>query len=544
MKGLLKEDKRRRRIVLAGLFALTCVLGTRGIRDESSVMLSGDMARYVMNAVFVRDLIADGGASSYDDVARYAERYYAKYPALSLGHHPPIAYLSIVPFFWIFGVTLIAVRMAALAWFLLATWGLYSVAKRLFSWQVAAWASALFVTNVFVLRAGQYLLSEMPMTALALWSVHALLRFCDLPSASRFVAFATLVAASVYAKQLAILMLPVYFTILGVRLGWRRLLNRRALAAGAFAAALILPMAVMTVALSPMSFAIAVWNSTRLVGGHRTMTVSRIVSTIISTHLSVLAMFLTAASSVVLVLRRRRDVWIPLVWIVSVVGGSVVFAAATEPARYAFGALPAYALLIGALAGEANSRTTKTIVTALLTATLGWQLWNVRNVYPSGAGGYETAAKYVLAQASEPAILYDSWVDTGYFVFFVRQNDPSGEHIVVRSDKIIGKGPVDLEQGRADMHATLQRLGVRWIVAEERHNGPKMLRMFHEEFAGPRFALRQQIPVVSTAAPGLNLLVYEYLDAKTPDYDATISIDLPLGKRDFALRLRDLVKPR
>ena len=544
MKGLVKDDKRRRHLVLAGLLALTFVLGTRGIRDESSVMLGGDMARYAMNGVFVRDLIADGGVSSYGDLARYAERYYAKYPALSLGHHPPIPYLSVVPFLWIFGVTLTAVRMAAVAWFVLATWGLYSVANRLFSWQVAAWASALFVTNVVVLRAGQYLLSEMPMTALAVWSVHALLRFCDRPAASRFIWFASLVAASVYAKQLAILMVPVYVTILVVRLGWRSLFNRRSLVAGAFALILIVPMAAMTVALSPMSFAIAVWNATRLVGGHRTMPVTRIVSTIISTHLSVLAMLLTAASIALLVLRRQAHVWIGLVWILSVIGGSVVFAAATEPARYAFGAMPAYALLIGALASEANSRSGKVIATMLLAGTLGWQLWNVRSVYPSGAGGYETAAEYVLAQAKEPAIFYDSSVDTGYFVFFVRQHDPAGEHIVLRSDKIISKGSVELEQGRADLHATLQRLGVRWIVAEERQSGPRMLRMFHEEFAGPRFALRQRIPVVSTSVPGLNLLVYEYLDARPPDYDATISINVPLGNRDFELRLRDLVTPR
>jgi len=450
MKGLVWDDKHRRHLVLAGLFALTFVLGTRGIRDESSVMLGGDMARYVMNGVFVRDLIADGGVSSYGDLARYAERYYAKYPALSLGHHPPIPYLSVVPFFWIFGVTLTAVRIAAVAWFVLATWGLYSVANKLFSWQVAAWTSALFVTNLVVLRAGQYLLSEMPMTALALWSVHALLRFCDRPSASRFVGFAALVAASVYAKQLAILMLPVYFTILVVRLGWRRLLTRRALAAGAFAAALILPMAVMTVALSPANLAMVVWNANRLVRGHRNIPATQLVSTIISAHMSVLTMFITAASIVLLVLRRQPEVLIGLVWIVSVVGGSVVLGAASEPARYAFGALPAYALLIGALASEANSRNTKVIAAMLLTGTLWWQLWDVRNVYPSGAGGYETAAEYVLAQANEPVIFYDSSVDTGYFVFFVRKHDPAGQHIVLRSDKIIGKGPVALEEGRTD----------------------------------------------------------------------------------------------
>ena len=152
--------------------------------------------------------------------------------------------------------------------------------------------------------------------------------------------------------------------------------------------------------------------------------------------------------------------------------------------------------------------------------------------------------RYVLAQAKEPAILYDSAVDTGYFIFFVRKHDPAGEHIVLRADKIIGRGSGNLDQDRADLHAALQGLGVRWIVTEERQSGPRMLRMFHEEFGGARFALRQRIPVVSTAAPGLHLLVYEYLDAKPPDYSAKITIDLPLGQRDFSLHLRDLVKAR
>ena len=105
-------------------------------------MLSGDMARYVMNGVFVYDLIADGGVTSYGDLVSYAERYYAKYPALSLGHHPPLPYLSAVPFFWIFGVSLFAVRFAALFWFVLAVCGVYALTRRFFGWQVAGWAGS------------------------------------------------------------------------------------------------------------------------------------------------------------------------------------------------------------------------------------------------------------------------------------------------------------------------------------------------------------------------------------------------------------------
>ena len=66
--------------------------------NEASVMLSGDMARYAMNGVFMRDLIADGGAWTAGDLKTYAERYYARYPALSLGHHPPLVSAAVVPF--------------------------------------------------------------------------------------------------------------------------------------------------------------------------------------------------------------------------------------------------------------------------------------------------------------------------------------------------------------------------------------------------------------------------------------------------------------
>jgi hypothetical protein len=303
-------------------------------------------------------------------------------------------------------------------------------------------------------------------------------------------------------------------------------------------------LAVMTVGLARENFEFALANASAVFSGNRQVSAGRIITNILSAHLSLPALIVTAASVAVLIVRRRRQVVFGLVWIICVVGGSVVFAGATESGRYAFGAVPAYFLLTAGLTAEAHTRTAKTIVAALLTATLWWQLWSVRDVHPSGVGGYEAAAEYVLARTEEPAVLYDSGVDTGYFVFFVRKHDPIGRHIVLRADKIIGEESVDPEHDRAALHAALQRFGIRWVVVEERRPIRRFLRTFHEEYRGARFVERQRIPVVSTAAVGLNLLVYEYLDAKPPDYDAEVRIDVPLGHRDFAFRLRDIVKPR
>lgn len=536
-----QNDTRRRRLVFAGLIVITCLLGGRGIGDESAVMLGGDMARYMMDAVFVHDLVADGGVTNYAGLVQYAEHYYARYPALSLGHHPPIPYFSAVPFFWIFGITALAARIAALAWFVAAAWGLYAVARRLFTWQVAAWAAALFVTNVNVLRAGQYLLSEMPMTALVLWSVHALLRFCDSRKPAQLIQFLVLVIATIYAKQLAVLMFPVYTAILIQALGWRTLLTRRALIVLGAGLVLIVPMAVMTIGLSPMNIGLAIRNSTRLLTGHRDFAIRTVLATIISAHLTLPTIIVTAASIVLLIARRRPQVVIGLIWIVAVITGSVVFAGAIEPARYAFGAIPAYALLIAALASEMRSGRTRAAAAVILTATLWWQVWQIRGVHPSGAGGYEAAAEYVLAQNREPAMLYSSYVDTGYFVFFTRKHDTARRQIVLRSDKVIGDGTGNAERDKTEFYGRLKRFGIRWILIESSPRGHDGRRILYSELTGPQFAERRRFAVASTAAPGLELIAYEYLHAVPADLDTEMKIDLPLGSRDFGIRLRDLV---
>lgn len=543
MAGGVRDDTRWRRFVLVALLAVTCLLGARGIGDESAVMLAGDMARYAMNGVFVHDLIADGGIRSYADLVRYAELYYARYPALSLGHHPPVTFLSVVPFYWVFGISTLAARLAALTWFCVATWGLFSVASRLFNWQVGAWASAIFVTNLIVLRTGHYLLSEMPMAAMVLWTMYALLVFCEDRRAKQFLLFLALMVASIYAKQLALLMLPVYGVILIQSFGWRVLVTRRALVAITLGIVLLVPIAIMTVGLSPLTFGLAIRNSTLLFTGDSDVSIRQVFSTIITGHLTFPALAMTVASVVLLAVRRRRQALVGVVWIASVVGGSIVFAGVTEPARYSFGAIPAYALLIGAMAGEAHSRRPRVIVTGLLSATVLWQVWTIRDVRPSGAEGYEAAAQYVLSQNREPAVLYDSYFDTGYFVLFTRKHDPSRRQVVLRSDKLFGWGSKNPEQDRIDVRNLLTQFGVRWIIAER--NGPSGRRRhaLYNELDTPRFVERRRFPVVSTAAPGLDLIVYEFLDAKPAQLDAEMKIDLPLGSRDFGITLRDLVGP-
>jgi hypothetical protein len=383
----------------------------------------------------------------------------------------------------------------------------------------------------------------MPMAALVIWSVHRLLRFCDTRRRSDLVWFAVLVTASLYAKQLAILMLPVYLVILVAMLGWRALVTRRVALGALGVSVLLLPLAIMTVGLSPANVGIAVSNATRLLSGGRDASVNVILGTIISTHLTLPALLVTLASVVLLIRRRSREVLIGLTWVASVVGGSVVFAGAIEPARYAFGAIPAYFLLTAGLASEARSRSARVGVTAVLAAAVFWQAWTIRDTEPSGAGGYEAAAQYVVQHAGQPSVLYDSTLDTGYFMFFVRKHDPARRLIVLRSDKVLHLDPGEeaLVEGRVEW--ALQTFGVQFVVVEERNHGPVVLRALHQALTTSAFAERARIPIVNNVAADRDLVVYEYLRARPADPDAPLNIGIPLGDRQIGLKMRDLLPP-
>ena len=86
-----------------GLFAAALLvavfIGSRGITDEGAMPVRGDMPRYLMNGVFLYDFLGSGVGWTFGSAMTYAQRYFAQYPALSIGHHAPLLPISLVPFY-------------------------------------------------------------------------------------------------------------------------------------------------------------------------------------------------------------------------------------------------------------------------------------------------------------------------------------------------------------------------------------------------------------------------------------------------------------
>ncbi len=95
-------------IYIAILCTVTILLSTKGITDEGTVSLQGDSPRHMMNGVFFYDLIRD---FPFSNPIEYTYQYFARYPALSLGHHPVLLAVAEVPFYAIFGVSVFSARL-------------------------------------------------------------------------------------------------------------------------------------------------------------------------------------------------------------------------------------------------------------------------------------------------------------------------------------------------------------------------------------------------------------------------------------------------
>ena len=175
----------------------------------------------------------------------------------------------------------------------------------------------------------------------------------------------------------------------------------------------------------------------------------------------------------------------------------------------------------------------------MLSSLLAWQAWTVRYVRPTGAGGYEEAAQYVVLQSREPVVLFHGMSDTGYFVFFVRQHDPAGRLVVLRGEKLFPSDRLTADK----IYSDLQRFGVQFVVVEEREADTAALRLLHRELETERFVERRRIPIVTRQpdARGVDLVVYEYREARAPDPDAQVDIGVRRANRTIRVPMRDLV---
>jgi hypothetical protein len=534
--------------LFAAALVVALVTGSRGITDEASMSVQGDMPRYLVTGVFLYDFLGSAASWTFGGAMIYAEHYFAQYPALSIGHHPPLLPISLVPFYAIFGVSIFAARMAVLAFFVLSVVLLYTLVRRIYDEEVAGWACLFFSSSPIIGFYAQRVLSEIPTIALVLAALNALVRFRDLGRFRDYVLFTVLAVGSLASRQLAVFMWPGYIAMLVTRGGWSRLGRRDVMVSTLAAAIVVVPIAVMTVLLSPFNVAVVrdVFDQ-----GPSALKQVALLAPIFRAQLLPALGFVTGAGLVMALVRRDHRVMVGVYWMVSVLASALLITGGVEPVRYTIIAVPAYCLCAASLVRAALSPALRRLVTIGLALAVAWPLWTTRGSRPERNNGYEEAARFVLADAGgqpAPTVLYSASRDTGMFVFFVRKHDPSRRLVVLRSDKLLTTslmGQLSVEdriQSSKEIYPLLERYGTKFIVIEDLPSGSIVLDWLREELKGDRFIERRRTGVDQSGSARRvpSLVVYEYKGARPADPDAEIDLKLPLVGREIRVRLSAL----
>jgi len=531
-------------LLLAIALVICAVVSLRDITIEAAVSLQGDMPRYMMDGVFLRDILGAPHNWSIDGLLRFAQHYYVQYPALSLGHHPPLLSIVLVPFFFVFGISVITARVVMAGFFLLSVVLMHAFVRRLYDRTTAGWASVLLASMPFLAEFGQSVLSEMPAIACVLATLNALMRFRQTGRVREYLVLVVLAVVSLSARQLAIFLFPAYALLLLRDDGWQRFKQPKIYIPTVIGGGLFVIVALATLALSPFNVDLI---RRVLAGTQGHVSLASLLGIIARDQLNPALLAVATAGIAWAIVDGDRRVLVTIAWILSVMAGVIFVTGPLEPPRYSILAVPAYCLAAASLWARARSRTRMIIVSVALVASVGWQSVSALAVRPVGAHGYEEAAAYVLEHGQAPTVLYSGVVDTGYFVFFVRKHDPAQRVVVLRSDKIFSTssmGHLSVEDritDRRQIYDALHEFGTRYVVIEDVASGARVIDWLREEVRTSRFAERQRIPIDTRdrRLRGADLVVYEYLEATAPAPDAEIDVKLPIVGREIRLPLSD-----
>jgi len=530
-------------LLIAGVIALT--VGGAGLTDEGYGAAGGDMARFLMNGVFIHDLFVDRPLAGWSQFLEYTQLYYARYPALSLGHHPVLLPLLEALSFAVFGISVAAGRLVPLVSFIAAVVFLHELVRRRYGRAAAFAAATLFATSPMVITFARLVVAELLAIALVLASAYYLTRFCETDRRAALVGSAGAFALSVYAKPQTVLIAPALLVLPLTAVPFQRLLRRDVMIAAVATLVAALPALAVPLMVSYSNLhgamGVAPPGSTTRFGS--------LLWAALEPQLAWPVLTVAALAIARAIVRRDSRSLIFLLWVACVTPALFFFGGIKgEVGRYTLYWVPALCGLAGSLLADWRNRVVPLMIAAALTVGAVMQASEMGR-YSTHAGGYEEAAQFVLAAKPEATVLFSGDMDTGYFAFFVRKHDPARRLIVLRSDKVYTTSNMrapsveDRIQRPDQIYDALHKFGTRYVVIEDRASESRVLEWLRQELKTPRFVERRRIPLRTTdpRLRGTSLAIYELRDATPPDPDAVLSLHLPIVGQSLAVNLRDLI---
>jgi hypothetical protein len=543
---LLSMNKSVIYIAVLGIVAL--ILSTKGITDEGTICLQGDPPRHMMNGVYFYDLIKD---LPITNPIEYTLQYFARYPALSLGHHPVLLGIAEVPFYTIFGVSVFSARLTIVFFMVLAGIMWFLLIRAVYDENVAFLSSLLFITTPYIINYSRVVMSEIPTLALIIVATYFFHKYCsqesllgELNKKRYFFAFVIIFILSIFSKLNAIFMLPVFLIYFIITKEAGKLITRKVIISCIITALLILLLIITTLKFSQHNVAWIREGITSKIGLSR---ITYCLNFIWHYHLTVPVLILSLISICVSVYQRDKRAILFILWIMGLYI-LITSTGAQVPHRYAIYWIPAFCLFAATAVNFFHHLPWKILLTTILLIIAGYQFMIAFQREPTQADGYEQAARYIVENRKGESVLFSSKMDTGYFIFYTRKHDPQKDLIVLRADKVLATSEMNniVEERikkREEIYEILQDFGTGYVVIENRELESLPLKWLREEVKSDKFILRKRIPISSNdyRMQDVELAIYEYKEYTPPKHGKILDMNIPLMGDSIAVKFYDLL---
>ena len=484
-----------------------------------------DMGQWLLDGVFVHDLVRSAPSDPY----AFATEYHAQYPALGIGYRPPLFAAVLAVFNGLFGPSVSAARVALVLVALAGVTAWFTFVSTRLGLGVAVGSSLLLVTTPFLTQWGWYVMADWPALAMVMLAALVFHRFVESGSRRDLVLSVLLTTAAVWTKQHAVF-IGLWFGAVAIQTGAaRRWLRRRDVGVATIATLLLI---------SPV-FAAAVWLGDRPLS--ETIGTGRLADPLlrlgvdnllaypraVTGQLTTPVLILSVVGAIGAVVKRDRR-FVSFALLVLTVYLFFTYLVAKDM-RYTIFWIPAFCVFAAAPLALTTARAARAVYSIGLAAIVIFQLIEVWALVPSRAPGTRDAAAYVLDHSVSPTVLVDCLYESS-FIYFMRALDPERSMQVVKAFHLLDRAGT--EATADEVSELVSALGVEYVAIGNAGDRPAYASL-QEVVLAPPFRLVKEIPAEPTRrTPGRGRAIQIFRnEAYEPATATTVRLWLPRAGR-------------
>ncbi len=487
-------------ISLILILLIMSVLLLRGIYDPT-VSGFADAERHLMGGAFILDFLCEMPISNIYD---FTTHYYARYPAISIGYHPPFFPCIEAMFNAVFGINIWSSRLAILLFALIGVSAWFKLIQRIFDTHTAFWASLLLITTPYLVQWEWYTMAEIPALSMAMLTACIFYRFLENGKPAYLYTTAITFSLTVWTKQTAVFIVLWFILYLIVRRQFTSFIKR-------------------TIAYTKHSR--LSWENLKLY-----------FFVLVNNHLTWPFMILCGTGFGWAIWKRDNRCMYFILLIMSVYLFFTFLNAKTD--RYPIFWIPAFCLFAALpIVYSQKYKICYLVHVIVLVAIVIYQISYIYKKPLFYIRGYDEAVHYILRKNQTSTIFFDGR-HKNYFIYLMRVLDEKKSMYVLRGNKLLTSSsitPGHWLKIHAYSHDDIKRIfdtyGISYIVVEkEDWTGIEIHKELRSYLNSGPFRLIKEIPIETNRWQPQTLRIYQYLHAKSITEDC-LELRLPsVGK--------------